>query len=498
MQETVLANDVFVHYGGFTLPWAMLSSAQKTIQVHQSRGCCTTEYAKLRTTDLNTLDRFTHTISAIERWRTIWKDDASAARIQLLPLLWQFRSREAGRRADKLYALLPLVRDWQAAKHVSPHYEWKDDVIFTDSVSTLINVHKSLLPLMGTTAKSPEMAKCLPSWAPDWSTAPPADELARLDRTLLYNAAGKVKDDKGNDIPSGPGTYKLRFTTEEKNVSIIGAGTPRRGRFIDARGLLHDKIAAVGSAMPLDDSSAIARTFQEWFDMALKTQIGDYIGASEYCNGEETRVEAYVRTICMDTEYIGEFNDDENLPLDRHDYQRTLHNYAAPLVNMINQLQQLEDDDKFLLDDADGIKSLAKNSTWKEPSALKSKQVGFPQPGALKKRTSTSMSNHEQDKLKAINRSVKTATSERVFFITEKGLMGLGPKHLQQGDEIAILAGGHTPFILRKSKEMFIDKRRGTRQCHTLIGDCYVHGLMYGEAVEGIKSRDELQQVFLE
>ncbi|CAM1508647.1 Fc.00g054950.m01.CDS01 [Cosmosporella sp. VM-42] len=53
---------------------------------------------------------------------------------------------------------------------------------------------------------------------------------------------------------------------------------------------------------------------------------------------------------------------------------------------------------------------------------------------------------------------------------TENGRMGLGPPATRAGDSIALLLGCDTPIILRKSEESW-----------TVVGECYVHGAMYGE-----------------
>jgi hypothetical protein len=58
---------------------------------------------------------------------------------------------------------------------------------------------------------------------------------------------------------------------------------------------------------------------------------------------------------------------------------------------------------------------------------------------------------------------------------TEKGLLGLVPHLAEAGDQICILNGGAVPFVLRKGK-------RPLRE-HRLVGECYIHGLMKGEAM---------------
>ncbi|KAH7409330.1 heterokaryon incompatibility protein-domain-containing protein [Cadophora sp. MPI-SDFR-AT-0126] len=73
-------------------------------------------------------------------------------------------------------------------------------------------------------------------------------------------------------------------------------------------------------------------------------------------------------------------------------------------------------------------------------------------------------------------RLVEDYCSERQFFITGNGRMGLGPKGLLPEDHVCILFGGDTPYVLRK-----------TESCWKFVGECYVHGVMKGEAVKDLK-----------
>jgi hypothetical protein len=75
----------------------------------------------------------------------------------------------------------------------------------------------------------------------------------------------------------------------------------------------------------------------------------------------------------------------------------------------------------------------------------------------------------------------------RRFFITKEGYLGLGPRKIQIGDEIHIVAGGNCPLVLRKaSQERSIQSANPT---YTLVGDCYLHGVMDGEAAENFENR---------
>jgi hypothetical protein len=84
-----------------------------------------------------------------------------------------------------------------------------------------------------------------------------------------------------------------------------------------------------------------------------------------------------------------------------------------------------------------------------------------------------------------VHASVMRATSGRRMFITSRGYIGLGPEHTQIGDEVAILLGGSTPFMLREA----VSAKAGETHWN-LLGDCYVHGCMDGELVEGEQTYD--------
>jgi len=84
-----------------------------------------------------------------------------------------------------------------------------------------------------------------------------------------------------------------------------------------------------------------------------------------------------------------------------------------------------------------------------------------------------------------INASFMRATSGRRMFITSQGYIGLGPEHTRCGDQVAVLLGGSTPFMLREAGSTAAGEAQWS-----LLGDCYVHGCMDGELVEGQRVED--------
>lgn len=63
--------------------------------------------------------------------------------------------------------------------------------------------------------------------------------------------------------------------------------------------------------------------------------------------------------------------------------------------------------------------------------------------------------------------------------------MGMGPVSLSFGDEIYVLLGGTVPFVLcplDNQTDRFISREDPNVLYHSLIGCCYRHGIMDGEA----------------
>lgn len=73
-----------------------------------------------------------------------------------------------------------------------------------------------------------------------------------------------------------------------------------------------------------------------------------------------------------------------------------------------------------------------------------------------------------------IEDALKVWTPHRRFCITTEGRLALVPDHAAPGDTIAVLFGSEVPYCLRLQED-------GT---YTVIGECYLHGMMHGEALQ--------------
>ena len=72
----------------------------------------------------------------------------------------------------------------------------------------------------------------------------------------------------------------------------------------------------------------------------------------------------------------------------------------------------------------------------------------------------------------------RTMAGRRLLF-TDTGYIGLGLDTAKSGDVVAVLYGCKMPMILRPEEDHFV-----------VVGECYVHGAMYGEALRNVDAKE--------
>ena len=81
----------------------------------------------------------------------------------------------------------------------------------------------------------------------------------------------------------------------------------------------------------------------------------------------------------------------------------------------------------------------------------------------------------------------------RRLFRTRNGYLGIGSFDLQSGDELHILSGARTPFVLCRTETPTFHKSDTASdteeadpdmQSYIMVGEAYVLGLMHGQALK--------------
>lgn len=136
---------------------------------------------------------------------------------------------------------------------------------------------------------------------------------------------------------------------------------------------------------------------------------------------------------------------------------------------------------------------------------------GYPKSSSFESWVSNNDNNSHQDSTSAIMKeaqdrlrwkryrdSAALVCNKRKFFFTKKGFFGIGPGALRNGDFVAILLGADVPFVIREVLNDYDDEwEQRLREAENmpipmnrkfkLVGECYVDGLMQGQAVKGIE-----------
>ncbi|KAI1330291.1 heterokaryon incompatibility protein-domain-containing protein [Xylariaceae sp. FL0255] len=82
----------------------------------------------------------------------------------------------------------------------------------------------------------------------------------------------------------------------------------------------------------------------------------------------------------------------------------------------------------------------------------------------------------------------RDACSGRAVLRTVDGHVGLGPEYMKKGDVLYLLSNCPMPMILRPSEK---------KQHYRVVGEAYIHGIMFGEAFAGTDGQKEVGEIEL-
>jgi hypothetical protein len=91
------------------------------------------------------------------------------------------------------------------------------------------------------------------------------------------------------------------------------------------------------------------------------------------------------------------------------------------------------------------------------------------------------------EQLWVYHQALYNALDNRRFFVTATGSIGVGPSFMQLGDVIAVMYGCKWPVMLRP-----VDNGH-----YRVLGTCYVHDIMDGEAVQRLRAAGRIEDEFV-
>lgn len=291
------------------------------------------------------------------------------------------------------------------------------------------------LPPRAAPSPSSDDLDSLPSWVPNWSAITPNDP-----RPFLPFSATRSTSPAYNASASTSAT--ILSTTPPGTLSLLGRP--------------FDTLTSV--APPCHPTSPILSrrfdpTLAEWETLALAPPPGGscpYTGASAFPQGRST---ALWRTYLADT---STFPEATTRPLmdawfDKTGWSKRLPELSETTGRNVWEASSAEVDAGYQHWDLHGELRRAEGEGYK-------------------------IGKETDEAFKRIVGRVGEVCKGRVLFVTGRGFLGLGPWGASVGDEVVVLEGGRTPFLVRGVP--------GEERVE-LVGEVFVCGIMEGEGMVG-------------
>ncbi|KAK1470736.1 heterokaryon incompatibility protein [Colletotrichum cuscutae] len=362
-----------------------------------------------------------------QRWGAT--TDEAMRHAEVLQTLHRLRIYNFENPLDHIYGALGVIqrilgRNYQV--EVDPSYDVSVEVVYTQVTTWLIK-RLSNLDILGLAGLTEGRLPNLPSWVPDFSSHGP-EHYTSLQR--LRQLA------RGSDFPR---TFDATSTADRS--SSHGARSHGSTTLV-LEGILIDRVSKTQSS-EFDRQNIFSNA--TWLRHLSSQQ-------SVYKSTGESFMDVAVSTLIADVKLL-------------KDSQESRRAWVQKCITY---------DDTMSMGDED-----IENSRMVMPTE-----------------TSTQHSNMAipEDSLSGslikdpLSKVVHLIASGRRLLETEKGYLGLGSAASEVDDEVWLIRGSRMPLLLRKSsaKTSYEDNIRDTNgEKYVLVGEAYVHGIMYGELMTG-------------
>ncbi|SCO76815.1 related to heterokaryon incompatibility protein het-6 [Fusarium oxysporum] len=447
IQEVVVAQEVHVMYGDHFLAWKTLADVMEDFYggpLQTLLGSPLDDPALYKPQALTT----------VSRMRQLRKDFHSSSGIMLDHLLASFIPSEAKVDKDKVYALQGLTsfaRDGVPILPVAVDYSENTSIedILIETAVFLVESHQSswILPVSGVgfSDRSPG----LPSWVPQWKPD-------RMATALSRHITSCGEEDNYPD-------YRYKSCGDNPSLSHV-LFIPDLGRkTLKIYGCCVTKIKVVGPCFPASNLSSAWRDAREakcWYHDSVSfvhREVQD-----PYLNGQSI-TEAFWRTIIGDREMLK---------------PRPAASSAGEVFQVLVELLKMD-------------WTLFENLDW---DFTRVAQGNFSQIIDI----FAQMDNEQIEMISGLFSSVQTlgdahlrgtrfvkdvvaCAGGRRWGVTDSGHVGFVPPRSMPDDLVCLVYGTQTPYILRRNVGQGSSDSEGT---YTLVGECYMHGMMDGEALQ--------------
>ncbi|KAF3077074.1 hypothetical protein CFAM422_000863 [Trichoderma lentiforme] len=385
----------------------------------------------------------------------------------LLNVIVENNDRAATNLRDKVYAYLGSACDIPAdfIKYELPLKEWN---IY---ISTKLIQHSMSLKTLRYTSHSgiykdeSKRMDGLPSWCPDW-TRSVRDRIfleTRQQDAILesqYAASAQTKADP-------------LFLTEE---------------VLSVKGILCDAITHVGcGSNHVSGPGSDPKALQQWCHLVAHSTSVHLAICDEYLDQAPavviTKLENGYNVRGSSWEKLWEMN----YPFSEGDTVQDA--FRKVLVANLSLFGLVEGATLSASETEPFLQEIAFNEFWS--SKIENRPaVAIPiKEGYTSDQVSLMLISVTEQHITFLSRMIAILLNGKRLFVSNKGYIGWGPAAMMPGDTIAVLYGSNMPFVLRPVPDL--KSKAGLCNAYTLVGECYVHGLMKGEALQNAKMDEQ-------
>ncbi|KAL2678513.1 hypothetical protein Neosp_009260 [[Neocosmospora] mangrovei] len=444
IQEAILAKRAQVFCGDEYIPWAMLERVVVAMNFYKGEVGKIPGYpsivdsvASVHLMRSARRDRYTSIMLPDQRLYAKLLVGSQMHRqefTKLLDLIMDSRKFACTNPRDKVFGMLGVTGQDISSEYLTPDYSISPEDVFRKFVLWEI-FHNGSLRVLGSSSDKAGSQNSSPSWVPDFNRLDTHQSLTRYENRARFSASG--------DLP-----VQARTSSDDTVLHL-------KGRIVDT---LH----TVGQEMfrnpaDLEDKGDYANKRMTWYD-ELRVNKNMIIEATLIWLEAMARLSQGGR-------------------------------YPVPRANAILATQLV--DGKLVLKDAAPsdwvpfLRALVCNRTDHgqqateefEPMVAACVRLSF----AAEKLPRSYVRKHYPLAKRAIEASLTVAQSRR-FAATNMGTVGYVPMRAKKGDLVVILYGADVPFVVR----------RETSGRYSLVGECYMNGIMYdGVAMRIDEIKDE-------
>jgi hypothetical protein len=413
-QEKELAKKATVYIGDQTLPWAHLRFAMLLVMAHDLSETRATPFVVMPGRE------YLHVLDSLGLPRSP----------DLLNIMINVRHRETQLPQDKIFGVLGAAAQYQDtpskdveyfSRLVNYGYLTTEDLY--KEFSRYWILEKRDLQALQACNPSKKKMKGIPSWAVDWTDTTPSHQLS----TGIYDAA------KGTEV-----NVKYHYHLNPNELQLTGVPI--------------DTVSCVFHSKYIDkcEHSLHSRTMDMEHWQARLTQPLTSLYVAGMGRKDKSLLKPHWRHALEKMDWASPYQPTgQSMP---EAFWRTLLQDQNPYITNVTD-QRIDQD----------MDIASKFHRWAHRRALTRSLL----PGSMRNRQIVDAGT--QRWLEALEMSV----AYKRLFVTQKGLIGLAPSHIEVGDIVCIFFGGKVPFSLRKRNEWY-----------TLVEETYLHGFMDGEAVE--------------